>query len=144
MVCVGFFPLVFKFLCVGICWVKKLFKKLSRFFLIPIDSHGKQHLAHSLVGIHSATASMQTVTKFSNSSFGVCLSDVTQRVSNLFLTVIVYSLFICIGLWVLVIRCGFDWFCWDNSESGRYSFKSGVWLTGQSAIFPLLVYEYII
>ena len=43
------------------------------------DSHGTQHLALSLVGMYSAAAaaSMPTMTKFSYSSFSVCLSNIS-------------------------------------------------------------------
>ena len=47
-----------------------------------------------LVDMHSTAASVWAVTKFSYSSFGVCISDVSWRVSKLFLTVTVYLLFI--------------------------------------------------
>ena len=50
---------------------------LSRFYLIAIASHETLHLALSEVGKHSAVASMRTATKFSYSSFGARLSDVS-------------------------------------------------------------------
>ena len=57
--------------------------------LTAIDSHGTLHLALGLVDTHSGTASIMAVTKFSYLSFGVCISDVSWRVSNLFFTVTV-------------------------------------------------------
>ena len=39
------------------------------------NSHETLHLALSLLGIYSAAASVWAVTKFSYSSFEVCLSD---------------------------------------------------------------------
>ena len=54
------------------------------------------HLNLNLVGKHSATASMQVVTKSKISTFGICLSDVSYKVSNLFFTVTVFLLFICL------------------------------------------------
>ena len=45
-------------------------------FLTATDSQATLHLALGLVGLHSAAASIWTVTKFSYLSFEVCLSDV--------------------------------------------------------------------
>ena len=62
----------------------------SQFSLTAIVSQRTLHLALGLVGMHLAAASMWVVTKFSYFSFNVCLSDVFGRVSDLFVTVIVY------------------------------------------------------
>ena len=67
---------------------------LSNFFLSASDFHGTLYLALGLVGMHSSAASMWAVTKFSYSSAGVCISDISWRVSNLFLTVTIYNLLI--------------------------------------------------
>ena len=48
----------------------------------------------SSVGMHTATALTWALTKFSYSSFGICVSDVSSGASNLFLSVIVYLLLI--------------------------------------------------
>ena len=53
---------------------------LSHFSQTAIYSQGSLHLALDLIGMHSAAASIWVVTKFSYSSFGVCLSDVSWRV----------------------------------------------------------------
>ena len=66
----------------------RFFFMLSR--LIAIDSQGILHLVLGLVAIHSAAVSIWVVTKFSHSSFGVCLLDVFWSVSNLFLTLTVW------------------------------------------------------
>ena len=89
-----------KFLRVGICWVTFLLLHkitvftLSRFFLSASVSFGNLCLSIGLVHMHSATASMWALTKFPYSSFGVCVLDISWRVSNLFLTVTIYSLLI--------------------------------------------------
>ena len=64
----------------------------SHFSLTVIDSHGTLHLAVGLLGMHSAVASMWTVTKLSYLLFGLCLSDVSWRVSKLFFTATTYWL----------------------------------------------------
>ena len=63
---------------------------LSRFFLTANVSQRTQCLALSLVGIHSAAASMWALMKFSYLSFGVSVSDISWRVLDLFLSVIIY------------------------------------------------------
>ena len=55
----------------------------ARFFLTVYVSHGTLGLVLCLVGMHSAVASKWALTKFSYSSFGVCVS-VFCSVSNLF------------------------------------------------------------
>ena len=67
---------------------KDVFFKVLSFFSTTCDSYGILYLGFGLVDI--ATASISAVTKFSYSSFGVRVSDVFWRVSNLFLTVTVY------------------------------------------------------
>ena len=62
----------------------------TRFFLTANVSHGTLSLALCLVGMHSAAASKWALTKFSYSSFGVCVSDFSCSASNLFLCVNVY------------------------------------------------------
>ena len=61
---------------------------LSCFSLTAFDSHGILHLAFSLVSMHSTSVSKWAVTKFSYLLFEVCLSDVSPKVSILFLIVI--------------------------------------------------------
>ena len=63
---------------------------LSLFSLTTNVSHGTLCFALSLIGMHSAAASMWALTKFSYSSFGVCVSDIPWSTSNWFLSVIVY------------------------------------------------------
>ena len=60
------------------------------FFLTANISHGTLGLAFYLVGMHSAAASKWALMKFSYSSFGVNVSDISWSVSNLFLSVSVY------------------------------------------------------
>ena len=62
----------------------------ARFFLTAYVSHGTLGLALSLVGMHSAAASKWALTKFSYSSFGVCISVFSCSASNLFLSVNAY------------------------------------------------------
>ena len=63
-----------------------------RFFLTANVSHGTLGLALCLVGKPSSAASMWALTKFSYSSFGVGVSDISWSASNLFLC-FVYTLF---------------------------------------------------
>ena len=83
-----------KFLCIGICCLfcflidDDIFI-LSHFSLIAIAFQGTLHLALGLVGTYSTAAFIWTITNFSYLSFGVCHSNVSWRVSTLFLTVIV-------------------------------------------------------
>ena len=60
------------------------------FLLFTIDSQESRHVAFGLLGMYPVDTSVWVVTNFSWSSFGVCLSDVSWRVPNLFLTHKVY------------------------------------------------------
>ena len=62
----------------------------ARLVLTADVSHGTLCIALCLVGMHSAAASKWTLTKFSYSSFGVEVSDISWSASNLFLSVNVY------------------------------------------------------
>ena len=125
MVCDSYFSLDFlKFMRVGF-WnsmIKlKCFFHFISFFLIAINSHGNLHLALGLVCIFSAPPSIWVVTKFSYSSFGVCHSDVSWGVSNLFLTVTTYSLLVSPLMnedkpWLVVFTI-FFYFYVDSGES---------------------------
>ena len=57
----------------------------SCFFLTTSNSHGTLHLAFSLVSMPSADASIWAMTKFSFSSFGVCILDTPQEYQICFL-----------------------------------------------------------
>ena len=57
----------------------------ARYFLIANVSHGTLGLALCLVDMHSAAASKWALTKFSYSSYGVCVSVFSCRASYLFL-----------------------------------------------------------
>ena len=61
-----------------------------RFFLTANVSHETLSLALCLVSMHSAAAFKWALKKFSYSSFGVGVSDISCSASNLFLCVIVY------------------------------------------------------
>ena len=61
----------------------------ARFSLTANVSHGTLGLVLCLVGMHSAAASKWALTKFSYSSFGVCVSAFCS-VSNSFLSVNAY------------------------------------------------------
>ena len=61
----------------GFFYCKDTLFMLFRFSQSVFDSQETQHLAFGLVGMHSAAASIWAVTKFSHSSFGVCLPDVS-------------------------------------------------------------------
>ena len=63
-------------------------------FLIACAFHGTPHLAFGLVTTHSTVTSVWMVTKFSNSSFGVYVSDVSCRVSDIFLISSIYCFLI--------------------------------------------------
>ena len=67
---------------------------LSRLLLTARFSHETLFLALGSIVMHCAAVFMWELTKFSYSSFGVSISDITWRVSNLFLTAIVYLLLI--------------------------------------------------
>ena len=67
---------------------------LSRFFLTSSNTDGMLQSALGFVSMHSAASSMCAVTKFSYPSFRVCVSHISEKVSNLFITVTVHSLLI--------------------------------------------------
>ena len=69
---------------------KNTFFTLSRIFLTVIDSYVSLYLIPRSVGMHSTPAFVDAVTKFLYSTFGLYLSYVFWRLSNLFLTVNVY------------------------------------------------------
>ena len=82
----------FKFLSIVISWVP-LFAFGSDFYVCThflTANHGTLSLALCLVGMHSAAAFKWTLTKFSYSSFGVGIFDISWSTSNLFLSVNVY------------------------------------------------------
>ena len=64
---------------------------VARFFLTANVSHGILGLALCLVGMHYAATFKWALTKFSYSSFGICVSIFSYSVSNLFLSVNAYS-----------------------------------------------------
>ena len=150
-----FFLRFFKFPCVGICWVPFteewcFFKKLSRFLQATNDSHGTLHLPLSLVGMYSAVACIWAVTNFSHSSFKVCLSYVSWRVSNLFITVIVYLLFISLlvseNQFYREAFTVFSYFCINSYVSllrRFYDQKILLRKKGMPHSYSILVYEYI-
>ena len=63
----------------------------ARFFQTASVSRGALGLALCLVDMHFAAASKWELTKFSYSSYGVCVSDISWSASNLFLSVTIYS-----------------------------------------------------
>ena len=58
----------------------------ARFSLTANVSHGTLSLVLCLVDMHSADASKRALTKFSYSSFGVCVSVFSCSALNLFLS----------------------------------------------------------
>ena len=62
----------------------------ARFFQTVYVSHVTLGLALCLVGMHSAATSKWALTKFSYSSFGVCITDISWSALNLFLSVKIY------------------------------------------------------
>ena len=109
-----------------------------RFFLIGNVSHGTWTLALSLVGMHSAAASMWTLTMFSYSLFGESVSDISWSGSNFFLSVNVY-----LSLITLLLSSNQSvWNC--DSVIGGNTLKRGIWLTIQWAIVPFLIYENVV
>ena len=62
----------------------------ARFSLTANVSHGTLDLVLSFVGMYFAAASQWALTKFSYSSFGVCISVFSCSASNLFLNVNTY------------------------------------------------------
>ena len=111
------------------------------------SSKGRQ-LYFYLIDMHSASASMWALTKFSYSTFGVKASNISWRASNLFLSVIVnlslISLLLtknqsyCVGFGCLCCIPAYAWtyLCCDNSVIGKHTFKRWTCLTIQSAINP--------
>ena len=124
---------------------------LSRFFLTANIFRGTLCLGLSLVGMHSAAASMWVLAKFLYSSFGVSVSDISWRASNLFFLVLSY-----IHCWVTTSHSVLFWLfisysslaqtylCCDYSVIRRYSFKRGVYFTVQCAMNPFLIHEDVI
>ena len=74
---------------IGFLLLRTTFFLWSFFSLDATASSGNLYLAFSLIGMHSANVSLGAVTKYSYSSFGVCVSDVSWRELALFLTVTV-------------------------------------------------------
>ena len=70
----------------------------ARFLLTANVSHGILGLALCLVDMHSTAASKSLLTKFSYSSFGVCLSVFSCSAPNLFLSVCTYLSLMCLLL----------------------------------------------
>ena len=133
---------------------KYVFFLLSCFSLTTIDSQRTLYLAFGMVGMHSATASMWVVTKFSYLSFGVCFLMSPEQ-QQTFLTVTKYWLFISLftsenqsyseALFIsLLLLLTQENLCWDHSVTERYSFKRGVCLTVQSSVHLLPVHKHII
>ena len=60
-----------------------------------------------LVGMHSAAASRWGLTKFSYSSFGLCVSDISRSASNLFLSINLYLSLISVLLSKDQSKCTF-------------------------------------
>ena len=83
--------------------------RLSRFSLISIASYGILHLILDLVGMHLYWTSIWAATKSSYSLFGVCLKNISWRVSNLFLTVTIY--------WFLIslLESEDQLYCWTQT-----------------------------
>ena len=128
---------------------------LSRFFfLTSCVSHGTLYLSLSLVGMHSAVASMLALTKFSYSSFEY-LFQISTEEYWFFYSYFLFIANISIVNWGQVVSCGFDCFyfisaqtqvclSYENSVIGRCSFKRGACLRVRRAIYSLLVDEYVI
>ena len=96
-VCFNLFYLSFSnFFNIGVFLVSfnrgKCFFYVILFFANCCWLSGKLHLAIGLIDMHSATASLWVVTKFSYSSLVVYLSDISWRVSNFVLSITVYGL----------------------------------------------------
>ena len=70
----------------------------ARFFITTNVSHGTLGLVLCLVGMHSSVACSWELTKFSYSSFEVCVSVFSCSASNLFLSVNAYLSLICLLL----------------------------------------------
>ena len=80
-------------------------------FTLCMESNVKEKIYES--------TSILAVIKFSYSSFVVCLSDVSWRVSNLLLTVTAYWLLISVLTYRHIVNrgCFFIYFCVDSSQS---------------------------
>ena len=70
----------------------------ARFSLTANVSHGIPNLVLSFVGVYLTAASKGALTKFSYSSFGICISVFYCRASNLFLNANTYLSLICLLL----------------------------------------------
>ena len=131
---------------------KSVFFRLCSFFITAIVINETLYLA-DLIGMHSAV--VWAFTKISFSPFGVWLSNVSWRISNLFLTVIsIFIVYITCCKSGPVLTSGFLWLflissqallylCRDNSVIGWCSFKREVCFSVSKGIRPLLVHEYI-
>ena len=64
------------------------------FSINAIASNGTLHLYLGLLRMHSVAASIWAVIKVSCLSFGVCLSDISCRLLNLFLRVTIHRFLI--------------------------------------------------
>ena len=115
---------------------------------VSLTANVSHDLALCLVGMHSVAASKWALTKFSYSSFGVCVSVSSCYASCLFLNVnalsnmpvikqgpvIVYS-GCCLGC---ILSWAQSYFCRDNSVIGGHN------LAIQYAIIPFLIYKNVV
>ena len=124
---------------------------LFYFSITAVDSHGTLHLAFGLIGMHSTAACIWVVTMFLYSSFEVCLSDVTWRVSNLFLKITVYLLLMSQTSHIIKLYLFVSYFCFDPGEfllrwfcdQKIFPQKKNILHTSQHDLSNL-VYKYII
>ena len=128
LVCVSNFFLGFlKFLRVGIFyWVRLLFLWYLVFSPSTCDSQRNFTLGFWF-GWYAAIT--WAVMKFLYLSFGVCISDISQRISNLFLTIIVYLLLISQlvsrNVWLRLRRIFAVMILWseDTPSKEEYAFQ---------------------
>ena len=123
-------------------------KLVSLFFQTPSFSHSTPCLAPGLIIMHSAAAGIDEVfVFFMFSMYFRYIRSCIEFVSNSHRVFMVRK-------WISVIACGFltvlSYFCVALSVSLLWQFydrnilPQKVWLTVQSSIYTLLVYEYII
>ena len=101
MVCVSSLFVFLSFCALAFVGFLLLYKDtiftLSHFFLTTSVSHETLCLTLDLFGVHSAAAaatSKWALTKFFYSLIGICVPDISRRVSNLLLTVTIYLLLV--------------------------------------------------
>ena len=122
---------------------KEAFFTYACFFLTAEVSHETLDLALCFVGMHSAAASKWALTKFSYSSFGVGVSDISWSASNVFLSVNVYfsqiSLLLSRAAFLHRLSSIFAVIIWWSEDTSLKE-ENAI----QCTIIPFLIYENVV